>query len=431
MAAASGTAWRCNWRSAARPGRFWTAQIQARPALLATPNAAEQKLLDNLALLVGRKRDDAELAACLELLVENAAAPNASGVLAILAGLSQGLSETGDVAAANARRSRHRRQTEPLAAALADLPKLLERAQQVSARSRCVDRRASAGDRRPGSLRHGRPIRPISPRCWPSTSRRRCRARRPIAWPVWPTRRWPSNCLPVGTATPRPPAAFWQAPRLRSPVTTEALLAAIEAGTIVPLELDAAVRDLLVRSARRSAPRAGRQNAGRGRSRRPAAGARCNMPARSHLAADRAHGGRLVAQHCLACHQIQGRGRRLGPDLSGVGSQPKEQLLVSLLDPSRQVSPDYLAYTLVTTDGQILSGLVANETPGSVTLRRAEAADEIVPRASIELLKASGKSLMPDGFEQKLSPQDVADMLEFLRQPDAALLVVPDAPAAP
>ena len=85
----------------------------------------------------------------------------------------------------------------------------------------------------------------------------------------------------------------------------------------------------------------------------------------------------------------------------------------------------------MTTDGQILSGLVANETPGSVTLRRAEAADEIIPREGIELLKASGKSLMPDGFEQKLSPQDVADVLEFLRRPDASLLVPPDAPPAP
>jgi putative heme-binding domain-containing protein len=215
---------------------------------------------------------------------------------------------------------------------------------------------------------------------------------------------------------------------LRSPVTTGALLAAVEAGTIVPLELDAAVRDLLIRLPddalrdRAAKVLAAAIPADRLRVLQQYAGA----PA---LAGDRIHGGRLVAQHCLACHQIQGRGRRLGPDLSGIGSQPKEQLLVSLLDPSRQVSPDYLAYTLVTTDGQVLSGLVANETPHSVTLRRAEGADEIIPRENIDALKASGKSLMPDGFEQKLSPQDVADLLDFLRRPDAALLIPPDAAA--
>ena len=203
---------------------------------------------------------------------------------------------------------------------------------------------------------------------------------------------------------------------LRSHVTTGALLAALEAGTIVPLELDPAVHNLLTRlpdellRERAAKVLAAAIPADRQRVLDEYADALA-------LTADRDHGGRLVAQHCLTCHQIQGRGHRVGPDLSGIGSQPKEQLLVSLLDPSRQVSPDFLAYTLVTTDGQIFSGLVANDTPGSITLKRAEAADEIIPRAGIELLKASGKSLMPDGFEQKLSPQDIADILEFLRGP--------------
>jgi putative heme-binding domain-containing protein len=138
----------------------------------------------------------------------------------------------------------------------------------------------------------------------------------------------------------------------------------------------------------------------------------------------------LVAQHCLTCHQILGKGRRIGPDLSGIGSHPKEQLLVSLLDPSRQVSPDFLAYTLITQNGEVLSGLLAGETASSVTLRRAEGNDEIVPRSNIESLKAAGKSLMPDGFEQKLSVQDVADVLDFLGHPDASLLIAPPASAA-
>ncbi len=221
-----------------------------------------------------------------------------------------------------------------------------------------------------------------------------------------------------------------QSAALRSPVTTAALLAALEAGTITPLELDPAVRGLLTNLPDEALRK------------RAAKLLAASVPADRQrvldeytealdLAADRDHGGRLFAQHCLGCHQILGRGRRIGADLSGVGLQPKQQLLISLLDPSRQVSPDYLAYTLVTTDGQILSGLVANETPGSITLRRPDAPDEVIPRAGIEMLKVSGKSLMPDGFEQKLSAQDAADLLEFLRRPDAALLVLPDPAPAP
>ena len=381
--------------------------------------------------MVGRKRDDAELAACLELLADNAAVPDASGVLAILAGLSQGLSESGT----SLRQMRAENSTppspdqekpaQPMTASLAGLPKLLERAQQVS-----LESATSIAERLHAitALSHcGTAADPaeLVARFWLSSSRRHCPARRPLPGPF-------GRCAAGRATVCRLERLHHRhAPRvgiasLRSPVTTAALLAELESKTIVPLELDAAVRDLLVRLPDDTLrDRAGKVLA----SAVPADRLRVleQYGGAIALAADRQHGGRLVAQHCLVCHQIQGRGRRLGPDLSGIGSQPKQQLLVSLLDPSRQVSPDFLAYTLVTGDGQVLSGLLANETPHSVTLRRADAADEIVPRENIELLKASGKSLMPDGFEQKLSPQDVADLLDFLVRPDAALLVAPDA----
>ena len=161
-------------------------------------------------------------------------------------------------------------------------------------------------------------------------------------------------------------------------------VAAIEAGTIVPLELEAAVRDVLVQLPDEALRDAGDQGAGRRDSRRSAASVgRLRRRRRS---------GRPTAGtagpwwRSTASPAIKSRAAaRIGPDLSGIGSQPKEQLLVSLLDPSRQVSPDFLAYTLITGDGQVLSGLVASETAGSVTLRRAEGSDEIVPRANIEV----------------------------------------------
>ena len=398
---------------------FLTSQIQAHPELLASPDAAEQTLLDNLALLVGRKRDETELAACLDLLIENAAAPDAAGVLAILAGLSQGLSETG-----TSLRQMRAEPAQAMAASLAGLPKLLERAQQVSLdadASIALRLRAIASLAHCGTAADPAELVALLAVDQPhdlSNAAADCLARladASLAEQLFAE--WNSYT----TATRR----VLESAALRSPVATGALLAALEAKTIVPLELDPAVRELLIllpdEALRERAAKvlAAAVPADRARVLEQYAGALT-------LEADQTRGGRLVAQHCVACHQIQGRGRRLGPDLSGIGSQPKQQLLVSLLDPSRQVSPDYLAYTLVTTDGQVLSGLVGNETPHSVTLRRPEGTDEIIPRASIEMLKASGKSLMPEGFEQKLTPQDVADLLEFLRRPDATLLVPPD-----
>lgn len=139
-------------------------------------------------------------------------------------------------------------------------------------------------------------------------------------------------------------------------------------------------------------------------------------------AGDRTRGAALFEKHCIACHMIQGRGQRVGPDLSGVGSRPKQSLLVDIFDPSRELAPNFAAYTLVTRSGQVLSGLMASETAAAVTLRRAEGAQDVVPRAQIEELRATGKSLMPEGLESVLSEDNVVDLLEFLAQPDARLL---------
>jgi putative heme-binding domain-containing protein len=116
----------------------------------------------------------------------------------------------------------------------------------------------------------------------------------------------------------------------------------------------------------------------------------------------------------------------VGPDLSGIGERSQETLLVDILDPSREVSPDYLNYSLETTNGESESGLIVAETPVGGTLRRAHAPDLTILRSQIMELRAGGKSVMPDGFEQVLDHQAMADLLGFLRQPDREVL-----PAAP
>jgi putative heme-binding domain-containing protein len=119
---------------------------------------------------------------------------------------------------------------------------------------------------------------------------------------------------------------------------------------------------------------------------------------------------------------VQGIGQQVGPDLASVASRRTEQLLVDILDPSRQVSPDYISYLVETKDGRIMTGLLAAETADSVTLRREERQQDTIPRDNIEQLRASGKSLMPDGLEQKLTPDELADLLEFLHHPHEHLL---------
>jgi putative heme-binding domain-containing protein len=112
----------------------------------------------------------------------------------------------------------------------------------------------------------------------------------------------------------------------------------------------------------------------------------------------------------------------VGPDLASIASRRTDLLIVDILDPSHQVSPDFVNYVAVTTDGRVLNGLIAGETTESVTLRREEGRQDTIRRGDIEELRASGKSIMPDGLEDKLTPDQLADLLEFLHHPDATQL---------
>ena len=139
------------------------------------------------------------------------------------------------------------------------------------------------------------------------------------------------------------------------------------------------------------------------------------------LPGDRQRGAAAFEKNCTVCHQMQGVGAKVGPDLSGIGQQPRETLLVQILDPSRQVLPDFVAYAAETRSGDTFTGFIAAESATTVTLRRANEPDVTLPRAGLKELSTSGKSLMPDGLEAGMTEQDMADLIEFLRRPDRTL----------
>lgn len=135
---------------------------------------------------------------------------------------------------------------------------------------------------------------------------------------------------------------------------------------------------------------------------------------------DRTRGGLLFKQHCGVCHQAHGQGVAVGPSLTAEAQQPEQSLLLSILAPSAQISGGYTSYTLVTTGGQVFTGLLAAETASSVTLKQQEGKSQTVLRKDIEELSASQVSLMPDSLARVLTPQDVADILAWIRDPSPA-----------
>ena len=92
-----------------------------------------------------------------------------------------------------------------------------------------------------------------------------------------------------------------------------------------------------------------------------------------------------------------------------------EAILLNVLDPNREVNPQYLSYSLLTTDGRQLTGMIAAETATSVTLRRADNATDTILRIDIDQLKSTGLSLMPEGMEKQIDKPALADLLEYLK----------------
>jgi putative heme-binding domain-containing protein len=125
--------------------------------------------------------------------------------------------------------------------------------------------------------------------------------------------------------------------------------------------------------------------------------------------------GRIVFQlHCATCHRVRGDGHDVGPAMESVRNRGKQAILLSVLDPNREVPPQYINYVLHTKEGIAHSGIIAAETANSVTLKQADNKTHVVFRDDIEELVSSGSSIMPEGFEKQIDAQAMADLLEFV-----------------
>lgn len=133
------------------------------------------------------------------------------------------------------------------------------------------------------------------------------------------------------------------------------------------------------------------------------------------LPGDVARGKAVFAKRCANCHRLDGVGHLVGPDIASIGNKSPEALLVAMLDPNRAIEDKYLDYSVVTEDGRTLTGILGSESGTSITLLGQEGKTTVVLRNDIELLKSTGRSLMPEGLEKDASVQDVADVIAYLR----------------
>lgn len=133
------------------------------------------------------------------------------------------------------------------------------------------------------------------------------------------------------------------------------------------------------------------------------------------LRGDVTRGKAVFTKVCATCHQLEGVGHAIAPNLAAMQNRGPEAILTNVLIPNREVNPQYLNYALITTDGRALTGMISAETATSVTLKRADNATDTVLRIDIEELRSTGVSLMPEGMEKQIDKQAMADLIEYIQ----------------
>ncbi len=132
------------------------------------------------------------------------------------------------------------------------------------------------------------------------------------------------------------------------------------------------------------------------------------------LSGDRVRGREVYRRECRSCHRLKGDGVFVGPDLESVRHRSAVELLTHILDPDREVAPEYQRYAVRTKAGTMHAGVLREETPGAVTLVDADDRRVVVRRSEIEAMRVDRHSLMPNGLEEKIDLQQMADLLEYI-----------------
>ncbi|MAG92425.1 MAG: dehydrogenase, partial [Planctomycetaceae bacterium] len=123
----------------------------------------------------------------------------------------------------------------------------------------------------------------------------------------------------------------------------------------------------------------------------------------------------LFAKRCGKCHTLFGNGGDVGPDLTSYQRDDLERLLVSVVNPSAEIREGYENYAVVTTDGRILNGFLADRDEQVVIVRDLEGRNAVVPQTAIVELQALERSVMPEGTLEKLTEEQIQHLFAYLR----------------
>ncbi|HIL72559.1 MAG TPA: c-type cytochrome [Verrucomicrobia bacterium] len=130
------------------------------------------------------------------------------------------------------------------------------------------------------------------------------------------------------------------------------------------------------------------------------------------------HGKQVFQDNCATCHQMRGIGFVVGPDLGAEFQRAEEAILKDILAPNDVITAGYSTYLIETSEGQFFNGILSSESATSVTLHLPTGLEQIVLRKDIARISALAVSLMPEALVETLKPEDLADVIAWMRDVD-------------
>ncbi|RMF43892.1 MAG: dehydrogenase [Planctomycetota bacterium] len=129
---------------------------------------------------------------------------------------------------------------------------------------------------------------------------------------------------------------------------------------------------------------------------------------------DATRGRAVFRQRCGTCHRLFGEGESIGPPLDHYDRRNLEFWLTAIVAPSLEIREGFQSYLALTTDGRVVTGMVAAQDVHTITLRTADSQLIVLPRDQLEQFRAINTSLMPDNILSQLTEQEIVDLFAHL-----------------
>jgi putative heme-binding domain-containing protein len=120
---------------------------------------------------------------------------------------------------------------------------------------------------------------------------------------------------------------------------------------------------------------------------------------------------------CSDCHTFRGRGKQVGPDLSDIGKREPSWIHRAIVEPSAEIHPDYVPFTVALSDGRVVAGTVRSQGPSALRITDTGAKETVVERSLVTEIRPTATSIMPVGLAGVLGPEKLRDLIAYLRSP--------------